>query len=380
MSSSKQKGIFGNCNQLFITVGILLTYFLGINFGGYKFHYSDVALVAAGIVALFEILMLTTYETPRWLFSKNSDYDGIRVLKILRGKQFQISKEISSIKTALRHTYSKKEQLLEFKNRAVYHPFILVVMLMFFQQFSGINAAIFYASQIFSDAGYSDDKANLVTFGAVGCVQVIATLVSVVLVDYLGRRILLITSSIGMVFSSFLLGVYFLVFDEKCHMSLQSLNCPRHIEYLAIVSVIIYIVSFSLGWGPIPWSSMSELMPCHVRTLGGSIATLTNWGFATIIIFAFPVYRDLVSPKFTWWTFGIIMGISVVFVALFIPEAKGRSLEEIQEHFENGGAFVCSCSCGSGDVVLEETSTFTHSQKSGKSSKRSSSINYIESN
>ena len=315
--------------------------------------------------------MLTTYETPRWLFSKDSDYNGIRVLKILRGPKFQITKEIENIKAMLRHTYSAKEQLLEFKNRAVYHPFTLVIFMMFFQQFSGINAAIFYASQIFLDAGYNHEKANLVSFGAVGCVQVLATLLSVVLVDYLGRRVLLITSSIGMILSSFLLGIYFFVFDEVCRNSLEYKDCPNNIEYLAIGSIIVYIVSFSLGWGPIPWSSMSELLPNRVRTLGGSIATLANWGFATIIIFAYPVYLDLVSPKFTWWTFSIIMGVSIVFVAVFVPEAKGRSLEEIQQSFESGGIVACSCRCKSGDnTMLEETSSFTRSL-----SKRSSSVN-----
>lgn len=371
ISSPRLKGIFGNCNQLFITFGIALTYFFGIKFGEYKFSYSNIALMAAGIVALFEVLMLTTYETPRWLFSKDLEYSGIRALKMFRGKNFQISEEIASIKQGLRHTYSTKEQLLEFKNRAVYHPFILVIFLMFFQQFSGINAAIFYASQIFKEAGYSIDQANLVSFGAVGCVQVAATLVSVILVDYLGRRKLLITSSIGMALSSFLLGIYFLIFDGTCKSSLTTAGCPSGIQYLAIVGVVIFIISFSLGWGPIPWSSMSELLPNRVRTLGGSIATFANWGFATIIIFLFPVYNDLVTIKFTWWTFSIIMVASVAFVVLFLPEAKGRSLEEIQLRFENGagGVFALPCGRKSADHIhLDETTTYSSSLTSKQSS------------
>lgn len=358
ISSPKLKGVFGNCNQLLLTLGILLTYFLGINFKHYQFSYSDIALVAAGFVALFEILMLFTYETPRWLFGKNMDYNGIRVLKILRGKDFHITAEIERIKAGLRCKYSVKDQLIEFRRRAVYYPFILVFFLMFFQQFSGINAAIFYASRIFSAAGYSNDTANLVTFFAVGCVQVVATLVSVLLVDYLGRRKLLVASSVGMVSSSFLLGIYFLIFDGRCAMSLDSSQCPPHIEYLAILSVVIFIVSFSLGWGPIPWSSMSELLPNQVRTLGGSIATFTNWGFATVIIFGFDSYSHLVTPKFTWWSFAVVMGLSIPFVLLFLPEAKGRSLEEIQEHFEKGSLLACSCGHRSSHLIeLSDSST-----------------------
>lgn len=359
ISSPKLKGFFGNCNQLFVTLGLLLTYLLGIRFEGYLFHYYNIALVAAGIVALFELLMLTTYETPRWLFSKNRDYHGIRVLKVLRGKNFQISREIDYIKAGLRRTYSVKEQLLEFKHHRVYHPFILVLMLMFFQQFSGINVAIFYASEVFKQAGYDNSRANLATFGAVGVVQVIATFVCVLLVDYCGRRVLLVASSTGMALSCFLLGLYFFIFEKFCSEGLSSKQCPDGIEYLAILGVVFYISSFALGWGPIPWSSMSELLPNQVRSLGGSLASFTNWGFAAIVTLTFKSYSDLVSPKFTWWSFGVIMVLSIVMVILFLPEVKGRALEEIQSYFESGK--VLACSCPRYRVTVRATDGFTRS-------------------
>lgn len=160
--------------------------------------------MGAGVSVLFEVLMMVaTLESPRWLFSKNRYDSGTQVLKILRGKNYQVAKEIDEIKTKLRSKYPIKEQLAAFKHRAAYHPFILVIFLFFFQEFSGIDAAVFYASQIFSDAGYNSHTVNLVSFGAVGCVLVLATLVSVVLVDCLGRRILLIISSVFMILSSF---------------------------------------------------------------------------------------------------------------------------------------------------------------------------------
>ncbi len=360
----------------------MLTYLLGIKFDKFLFRYSYIALVAAGFVALFEVLMLTTYETPRWLFKENLDYRGIQVLKVLRGPQFQVSTEIDEIKAGLRRTYSAKEQIFEFKNRCVYHPFILVILLMFFQQFSGINAAIFYASSIFSNAGFGVDQANLVTFGAIGGVQVVATLVSVFLVDSLGRRKLLIISSVGMVVSSLTLGVYYFIFDKQCNDSLKDDNCPKDIEFLAIASVIVFIISFSLGWGPIPWSSMSELLPDQVRTLGGSMATFANWLFAAIITLMFPSFSDRVTPKLAWWTFSVIITVGGVFVVLFLPEAKGRSLKEIQEHFETGKVLVaCSChnkhrkKAPSPSVsIMRDTSTYSPSS-SMSISRGSSSVN-----
>lgn len=310
------------------------------------------ALLTGAFVVLFEFLMLFTYETPRWLFSKDNEFQGIHVLKILRGPNAHIGKEIDRIRHSLRRTYTFKEQLLEFKNRSVYMPFIIVLCLMFFQQFSGINAAVFYAVPILRQAQFDPIQANLIAALAVGLSQVIATFIAVILVDLLGRRILLTVSSIGMALSCFLFFVYFFLYDRTCGKDVGPNS--RHdfppcnydgvgIGALAIVSMVIFIASFSLGWGPIPWSVMSELLPNRVRTLAGSIATFVNWTFASIVTLAFHYYSDAVHPEFAWLSFGIVMVASVIFVILFMPETKGHSLEEIQDHFEKGEIFALPC-------------------------------------
>ena len=341
VAPAKKKGLFGNCNQLFSTIGSLLGYLYGIEQIDIK--YWQFALFAAGVVTLFEILMLFTYETPRWLFSKHKEFQGIRVLKILRGPDAHITKEINHIKSVIRHKHSVKEQLLDFRHRAVFIPFILVLMLMFFQQFSGINAVIFYASTIFNQAGIPN--VNLTSTWAIGIVQVLATLVSVVLVDHLGRKILLTISSIIMALSSFVLGLYFYIINGKCggHIPSQHGSPCDHTQFgfLAVVCVVFFIIGFSLAWGPIPWASMSELMPHRVRTLAGSIATFVNWAFAAIITSTFHYYAKNTTAAF--WVFAVIMVVAIVLVILFLPETKGHSLEEIQEHFEKGHIFAVSC-------------------------------------
>ena len=323
--------------------------------------YWQIALIAAGFVAIFEGLMLLTYETPRWLLSKHKDKKAIQVLKALRGPNFHISKEIEKIKASVRRTYSVVEQLMAFRHRSIFIPFLLVIMLMFFQQFSGINVAIFYASHIFLEAGLSDREVNLIVAIAIGVVQVFATLVSVFLVDYLGRKVLLTVSSIGMSLSSLVLGIYFYVYnkicesclvgDPACNTTVVSDSIHQHFPcnttkfgYLAVACIIIFIISFSLGWGPIPWTSMSELMPNRVRTLAGSIATFMNWTSATIITLCFKYYsRPPIDNDGAWWTFSFIMFVAIFAVILFLPETKGRSLEEIQEYFEQGHIFAVSC-------------------------------------
>ena len=366
IASAKSKGLFGNCNQLFITTGILLSYFFGIEYkkhnGSYvSVQYWQIALIAAGFVAIFELLMLLTSETPRWLLSKHEDNKAIQVLKALRGPNFHITKELEKIKASVQRSYSLPEQIMEFQHRSIIIPFLLVIMLMFFQQFSGINIAIFYASQVFLEAGLSQRQVNLIVAIAIGVVQVIATFVSVVLVDCLGRKILLTVSSIGMSLSSLVLGIYFYVYnhicesclvgDPACNQTIALDSIHHHFPcnttkfgYLAVACIIIFIISFSLGWGPIPWSSMSELMPNRVRTLAGSIATFINWSFATVITLCFKYYsRPPINNDGAWWTFSLIMFVAIIVVILFLPETKGHSLEEIQEHFEQGHIFAMSC-------------------------------------
>ena len=366
MASATLKGLFGNCNQLFITIGALIAYGLGaIQCSAEScFHYYYVSLVPAGIVVLFEFFMLFTYESPRWLYKKatrqkginksNSEKEANRILNVLRGPRYDVPKEIRGIKRALQKNYSLVEQFFELKHRSVYVPFILVLFLMFFQQFSGINAAIFFAGSIFESANVQHVGANEITAIAVGLVQVLATLVSVMLVDWRGRKQLLVVSSIGMCVSSALLGTNYVLLDRVCHKCF-GLNCTSihrpdfcnnsNVGVLAIVSVIIFIVSFSLAWGPIPWTSMSELVPGRVRTLCGSIATVVNWSFAVIITAAFQSYSDAITPEFAWWSFSIIMFASIFFVVIFIPEAKGHLIEEIEDHFENGKVIAITCKC-----------------------------------
>ncbi len=355
------RGLFGNCNQLFVTIGLFLSYMLGTPWGNSKFlvGFSNSALVAAGIVTLFEFLMLFTYETPRWLYYKGHDILGKHVLSILRGPKHRhhIENEIERIKASLRSTISIKEQLLAFKSLSILLPFILVLLLMFFQQFSGINAAIFYSASIFNSSGYTVQQSNYISAFGLGGVQIVATFISVVLIDLLGRRVLLTISSIGMVLSSFTMGVFFYIYKEKCDSCLgpADIKCHREADFhsisvcetesfgiLAIVSMMIFIVSFSLGWGPIPWSSMSELLPSRVRSLAGSLATFTNWTFAAIITLAFKHYSDKVTPAGAWWSFSFVMLLSIFFVIMFLPETKGHTLEEIQQHFERGQILAIS--------------------------------------
>lgn len=266
------------------------------------------------------------------------------MLKFVRGPNADIPRETEAIKEALEkvENLSLKKIFQEFKKRSVHQPFILLLFLMFFQQFSGIDAAVFYAGSIFKQAKVSN--AQFISTFAVGGVQIISTLVSIAFVDHIGRKLLLLLSSTGICLSSLVLGVHFLIMDTICGgctgngcSSPPHPICEHDLGSLAISSVIIFIFSFNFAWGSLPWVMISELLPFHVRTFTGSIATFANWTFATIVTFAFKPYANRVTPEGTWWSFSLVMFISIFFVVLFVPETKGYLLEDIgRRYFREG--------------------------------------------
>ena len=305
--------------------------------------------------------MAFVYESPRWLLMKQSEKKAIKTLKALRGPNFPISKELEAIKASVQQTYSVMGQLMEFRHRSVYIPFLLVTTLIFFECHGGINVAYFYASHVFIEAGISERHVNLVAAVSVGVVHIFATLVSVFFVDFLGRKFLLNVSSVGMALSCLVMGIYFYIYDSVCESCLvgdptcnlsiindsihQHFPCnTNNFGYLAVACIVTLVISYSVGWGPIVWTAMAELMPNRVRSLAGSIATLINWIFDFVFTFCFKYYsRPPINNDGAWWTFCLIMVVAVVFVVLFLPETKGHSLEEIQEHFEKGHIFAVSC-------------------------------------
>ena len=289
-----------------------------------------------GLIALFEILMPFTCETPHWLYAHRQHLQGEKTLNFLRGPKSNITKEIQGIEMALQNKkkLSIKEILIEFKNRSVYHPFLLVLILIFFQRFSFINAALFYGATIFRNAGIAN--APLVSALSIGGVLIIATLISAIFVDIAGRKILLIISSVAMSLSSLVLGIQFLITDSICDGITGSKTtsghaiCQNNIGWLAVAASVVFFIAFSVAWGPVPGLLMSELLPLRVRSLGGSIAIFVNMGFTTIVTATFQIYAEAVTPKFAWWSFALIMLISVVFVILFYQRPKATAWKKLR--------------------------------------------------
>lgn len=218
---------------------------------------------------------------------------------------------------------SNRLKLNDLYSPSVYKPLLVSVFLMIFQQFSGVNAVIFYTTDIFARSGFDANPSTPTVI--VGAVLVVATGVSCVLADSAGRRVLLMVSGTLMCLSIIVLGVDFFLFEVK-HVT--------SIGWLALVCVIVYIASFSIGWGPVPWLIMSEIFPARAKGLAAGIATGINWLAAFITTKEFHSLAVEVHDYGTFWIFGGICAISVIFVLMFLLETKGKSLEQIEDHYK----------------------------------------------
>ena len=162
----------------------------------------------------------------------------------------------------------------------------------------------------------------------VGIVKVVAIIIACALVDRQGRRRMLIVAGIGMALACSSLGFYY-------NMSRADATATDGLGWLALVSLIGYIVAFSLGWGPVPMLLMSEVLPAGARGTGSGAATLVNWGLAFVVTKFFASLQATAGLDGSFWLLGVACLVAVWFVHRHVPETKGRSLEDIERFFRD---------------------------------------------
>ncbi|KAL2577105.1 hypothetical protein AAZV13_16G112700 [Glycine max] len=288
------RGGLGSVNQLSVTIGIMLAYLLGLFVNWRVLAILGILPCTVLIPGLFFIP-----ESPRWLAKMGMIDEFETSLQVLRGFDTDISVEVHEIKVG--------------------------IGLLVLQQLSGINGILFYSTTIFANAGISSSEAATVGLGAV---QVIATGISTWLVDKSGRRLLLIISSSVMTVSLLIVSIAFYlegVVSEDSHLF-------SILGIVSIVGLVAMVIGFSLGLGPIPWLIMSEILPVNIKGLAGSIATMGNW----LISWGITMTANLLlnwSSGGTFTIYTVVAAFTIAFIAMWVPETKGRTLEEIQFSF-----------------------------------------------
>ena len=249
----------------------------------------------------------------------------------MRGSENDIIFELEEIQQNLAHSESEKGSLRDLFKKQYLKPLLIAIGLMLVQQLSGINAVIFYTVDIFKLSG-SKINENLSTI-IVGVVNLLSTFIANVLIDKLGRKILLYASDIMMIVSLFALGTFFYIKEELSNLDDEQNKWNSTVDamsWLPLASLIIYVVAFSLGWGPIPWLFMGEALPAKIRGPAASLVTAFNWTCTFIITKTFPQLLTDLGAFGVFFMFGVVMIFGLIFSYFFVPETKGLTLEQIE--------------------------------------------------
>ncbi|XP_058092089.1 sugar transporter ERD6-like 6 [Magnolia sinica] len=321
IAPQNMRGGLGSVNQLSVTIGIMLAYLLGM-----FLHWRVLAVLGILPCTILIPGLFFIPESPRWLAKMGMTDEFETSLQVLRGFDTDISFEVNEIKRSVASTSKRTTiRFSDLKQRRYWFPLMVGIGLLVLQQLSGVNGILFYASNIFKAAGIS--SSNMATFG-LGVIQVFATGITTWLIDKAGRRLLLIISSSGMTVSLLIVAVAFYVkgtlSEDSRFYSLMSI--------LSLVGLVAFVISFSLGVGAIPWVIMSEILPVNIKGLAGSIATLANWFTSWGITMTANLLLNWSSGG-TFTIYTVVSAFTLVFVILWVPETKGRALEEIQWSF-----------------------------------------------
>jgi len=317
------RGALGTVYQLIVTLSILLSQVLGMsNVLGTDSGWPWLLAVTA-IPAVFQIATLPFCpESPKYLLlDKEDDIASESALQWLRGT-IEVHSEMDAMKAE--QAASKREPKVTLTkmmtNPALRKPLIIAMMMMLAQQLSGINCAMFYSTKIFQSAGLDETASQSATLG-MGSMNVAMTFVSLVLIERLGRKTLMIAGLVEQLLSTTLLLASLLTFATVPAMS-----------YVAIVAVIFFVVGFATGPGSIPWFFVTELFSQAGRPTATSIAVSVNWAANFLVGVGFQPIQMLLGA-WSFMVFIVIQILFIIYVFLAVPETKGRSIEEITALF-----------------------------------------------
>ncbi|XP_052189605.1 sugar transporter ERD6-like 16 [Diospyros lotus] len=314
ISPKNLRGGLTTLNQLMIVTGSSIAFSVGT-------IVSWRTLALTGLLPCIVLLLglFLVPESPRWLAKVGLEKEFKAALNKLRGKDADVSREAAEIEAYIKSLQSlPKARLLDLFDNKHIRSVIIGVGLMVFQQFGGINGISFYASQTFVDAGLSSGSIGTLAYAIV---QVPITIVGAVLMDKSGRRPLLMVSATGTFFGCFLTGLSFFLKGQSLLLG--------WVPVLAVSGLLIYIASFSIGMGAVPWVIMSEIFPIHVKAVAGSLVVLVNWLGAWAVSYTFNFLMSWSSTG-TFLLYSVFCALTVLFVAKVVPETKGKTLEEIQ--------------------------------------------------
>ncbi|MGC8743512.1 MAG: sugar porter family MFS transporter [Verrucomicrobiia bacterium] len=317
VSPEKIRGRLVALYQLAIVIGILIVFFVNLQIQrsgdlnwnvntGWRWMFAS--LVPPSI--LFCILMALVPESPRWLLKIEKKDKARAILEKISGPEnaeIQIQKIIETLK-------EEQGRWSELFNRGYLRALIVGALLAVFSQFSGINAIMYYGPEVFKSSGVAQDAAFAQTV-IVGAINLVFTFVAIGFVDKAGRRPLLLIGTAIQTVAHLFIGIFFL----------KNIN-----GIPLLLGILLFVAAFAMAMGPVSWIVNSEIFPTKLRGRAMAISILLLWFADWLVTQTFPILQDSIGPTKTFWVYGFFSLASFIFIYLFVPETKGKTLEEIE--------------------------------------------------
>jgi len=323
ISPKQMRGTLVSLYQWAITAGILFSYFINASFANSVYNWRLMLLTGVVPATILFVGMCFMHDTPRWLVSKKKDDEAKLVFEKIEPDD-DPDVEIREIKRTIFKTDNEGKRFA-FKKYMIM-PFIVGIGIMFAQICTGINTIIYYAPTIFKSAGFDSNITAIYATTGIGLVNFLMTIVAIHFTDKLGRKPLLYFGLTGITLSLFAMGASY-------HFAALLGDAQK---WVAVWSLISYIVFFAMSLGPIGWIIVSEVFPLKIRGISMSICTVSNFAFNFFVVASFPVLLYRLGGACTFSMFGVVSILCLIFVYFFVPETKGISLEKIERNWKNG--------------------------------------------
>ena len=311
IAPAKDRGKLVGLYQFNIVFGILIAFFSnyllnGIGENAWRWMVGVEAIPAA----LYTVFALTVPKSPRWLLTKFRNDEAKKVLKIIN-PELNPEKLMLEIKEEMENTIPHETIFIK-KYR---FPLILAFCVAFFNQLSGINAFLYYAPRIMTEAGLAESSALLSSIG-IGVTNMLFTLLGIYLIDRVGRKQLMYVGSFGYIVSLSLVACAFFLDWEGMAMP---------------IFLFLFIAAHAIGQGTVIWVFISEIFPNHLRGSGQSFGSSVHWILAAVVPSLIPVLFATIGPGVVFSFFAFMMVLQLLFVFFIMPETKGVPLEELSK-------------------------------------------------
>ncbi|MBJ7571434.1 sugar porter family MFS transporter [Bacillus halotolerans] len=327
MAPYEKRGRMVTQNELMIVGGQFLAYVFNAILGvamsdtGHVWRYM---LVLCAIPALLLFAsMLRVPESPRWLTSKGKKSEALRVLKLIRDEK-RAEAEFKEIQAAaVKDSNVEKASIKEFSTPWLRRLLWIGIGVAIVNQITGVNSIMYYGTQILQESGFGTKAALIANIGN-GLISVIAVIIGIWLVGRVNRRPILMIGLSGTTTALLFIAIFSIVLDGSAAL-----------PYIVLSLTVLFLAFMQGCVGPVTWLVIAEIFPQKVRGLGSGISVFFLWILNFIIGFAFPIMLSSAGLSFTFFIFVALGILAIGFVYKFMPETKGRTLEELEEHFRS---------------------------------------------